>query len=405
MRKPSIGIIFLTVFIDLVGFGLILPLMPVFAKNFGASAMMVGVIVAAFSAMQFMFAPFWGQLSDRIGRRPVLLMSTATASVSYLLFAMGCYRQDAVGLWIILGSRALAGVCGANIGVAQAYIADITPPEQRSRKMGLIGMAFGLGFIFGPALGGAAVKWIGYTGPGLVAATLCACNFLFAFARLPESWSPQAEHVPSRPHLEQWKRAMSLPGVSMLIVVFFLATFCFTTFETTLGLVVSKNFGLNPEEAHSTSVIAMLFVYCGVLGAVVQGGLVGKVVDRIGERNAIVISLVLTAVGLAPVASFDSWLPLLVFLFPLAVGSSLARPPIFGLLSRLTPSGEQGSTIGVAQSMGSLARIIGPLFAMYFYRWSVALPYLICTGVLLLASIIAWVRLHEPRQQTELRRS
>jgi MFS family permease len=399
MRKPSIGIIFLTVFIDLVGFGLILPLMPVFTKNFGASEMMVGAIVASFSAMQFLFAPFWGQLSDRIGRRPVLLMSTATASISYLLFALGCHRHDAVGLWIILGSRLLAGLCGANIGVAQAYIADITPPEQRSRRMGLIGMAFGLGFIFGPALGGAAVKFMGYTGPGLVAATLCALNFLYAFTRLPESWTPQAEHVPSRPHLEQWKRALGLPGVSMLIMVFFLATFCFTTFETTLGLVVSRNFGMNPEEPHSTSVIAMLFVYCGVVGAAVQGGFVGRVVDRIGERNAIVISLVLTAIGLAPVAYFNTWLPLLVFLFPLSIGSSLARPPIFGLLSRLTPAGEQGSTIGVAQSMGSLARIIGPLFAMFFYRWSVALPYLICTAILLVASVIAWARLHEPARQ------
>ncbi len=396
MRKPSIGIIFLTVFIDLVGFGLILPLMPVFSRNFGATGWMIGLIVSSYSAMQFLFAPFWGHLSDKIGRRPVLLASTACASLSYLLFAAGCNLQNQTGLWIIFGSRLLAGFCGANIGVAQAYIADITPPEQRSRKMGLVGMAFGLGFIFGPALGAGAVKLWGYTGPGMVSAALCACNFLFAFAQLPESWTPQAEHVADRPHWAQWRRAFARRGVSMLIVVYFLATFCFTCFETTLGLVVSENFHLDPAQPHSTSVVAWLFVYCGVMGAAVQGGAVGRLVDRFGEPNVIALSLLLTAIGLAPVAFLTKWTPLLIFLVPLAIGSSLSRPPIFGLLSRLTPAGEQGSTIGVAQSMGSLARIAGPLFAASTYHCLPALPYLLCVGISLVAAGLAWARLHNP---------
>lgn len=396
MRKPSIGIIFLTVFIDLVGFGLILPLMPVFSRNFGASGWLIGLIVASFSAMQFLFAPFWGHLSDRIGRRPVLLLSTGCASLSYLLFAAGCHLQNLTGLWIILASRILAGVCGANIGVAQAYIADITPPEQRSRKMGLVGMAFGLGFIFGPALGAGAVKLWGYTGPGLVAAVLCAGNFLFALARLPESWTPQAEQVAGRPHWEQWQRAFSRRGVSRLIVVYFLATFCFASFETTLGLVISENFHLGDSGPHATGSIAWLFVYCGLIGAAVQGGAVGRLVDRFGEPNVIALSLLLTAVGLAPIPFLIHWTPLLIVLVPLAIGSSLSRPPIFGLLSRLTPADEQGSTIGVAQSMGSLARIAGPIFAGATYHYWPSLPYLFCAGLALVTAGLAWVGLHKP---------
>lgn len=397
MKKPSVGIVFLTVFIDLVGFGIILPLMPIFSKNFGACGWFVGLLVASYSLMQFLFAPFWGHLSDRIGRRPVLLTSTAFAALSYLLFAYGCHRQGNAGLWIILASRFFAGFCGANIGVAQAYIADITPPEQRSKKMGLIGMAFGLGFIFGPAIGGAAVK-LGYAGPGLIAAGLCILNFLFALARLPESWTPSAEHVPDRPHLEQWKRVLSRPGVATLVIVFFLATFCFTCFETTLGLVVGDNFHLDPLNPADTKIVSWLFVYCGLVGAFVQGGAIGKLVDRLGEPAVIALSLVLTAIGLAPLPFMTGWTPLLLCLLPLSIGSSMSRPPVFGLLSRLTPANEQGSTIGVAQSAGSLARIAGPMFAGALFHHFTALPYVICALLALVAAAISWMRLHRRAQ-------
>src|SRR5882762_4151233 len=154
MRKPSVLVIFLTVFIDLIGFGIVLPLLPLYNRDFGATGLMIGIIQVSFSAMQFLFAPGWGRLSDRIGRRPVLLVSTAAAAVSYVVFAFGCGLTGSTALWVILGSRILAGICGANITVAQAYIADITPLAERSKRMGLIGMAFGLGFIFGPAIGG-----------------------------------------------------------------------------------------------------------------------------------------------------------------------------------------------------------------------------------------------------------
>src|SRR5215831_2770779 len=188
MRKPSVLVIFLTVFIDLIGFGIVVPLVPVYSKHLGAQGVVIGIIIASFSAMQFVFSPIWGRLSDRHGRRPILLISTAGAAGSYVLFALSCgleNHQAAIGLMVV--SRMLAGLCGGNITVAQAYIADITPPENRSKRMGLIGMAFGLGFIVGPALGGLSLQFLGNSGPGLVAASLCAANFILAFFILLES--------------------------------------------------------------------------------------------------------------------------------------------------------------------------------------------------------------------------
>src|SRR5215510_13593246 len=191
MRKPSVLVIFLTVFIDLIGFGIVVPLVPVYSRHLGAQGIVIGIIIASFSAMQFIFAPIWGRLSDRHGRRPILLLSTAGAAASYVLFAVSSAMENhTTALWLLVLSRMSAGLCGGNITVAQAYIADITPPEQRSRRMGLIGMAFGLGFIFGPALGGISLGGFGANsgfhgfgpmGPGWVAASLCAANFLLAW--------------------------------------------------------------------------------------------------------------------------------------------------------------------------------------------------------------------------------
>src|SRR5437667_2398224 len=256
MKRPSVFIVFLTVFIDLIGFGIVLPLLPIYSKTFGAGGWQIGLLMASYSVMQFLFSPVWGRLSDRIGRRPVLLVSTAGAAVSYSVFALGSGFNGQVALAVLLVSRMFAGICGANITVAQAYIADITPAEDRSRRMGLIGMAFGLGFIFGPALSsmslsgftiqplGIRFDGFGLQGPGWVAASLCAANFLFAFSRLPESWRPNSEQVKPRPRLSQWLHTLNQPKVGLLIGLFFLATFCFTCFEMTLGLLMRVNFCL-----------------------------------------------------------------------------------------------------------------------------------------------------------------
>jgi MFS family permease len=401
MRKPSVLVVFLTVFIDLIGFGIVVPLVPLYSRHFGAHGLVIGAIIASFSAMQFIFSPIWGRLSDRYGRRPILLISTAGAAASYVLFAVSTGIENHVAaLVLMVVSRGFAGLCGGNITVAQAYIADITPPAQRSRRMGLIGMAFGLGFIFGPAIGGLSLKYLGSTGPGWVAASLCAANFVLALFILVESRKPTSDPVAHRPHLNQWIHTLTQPRIGLLVIVFFLATFCFSCFESTLPLVVSDNFHLNIQrDETSASTVAYLFVFCGLIGAFVQGGAIGRLVRKLGEPKLIAVSLILTGISLALLPFISgtaelswavlvkpegrSWLAMLGALALLSIGSSLTRPPLFGLLSNLTPPNEQGANIGVAQGAGSLARILGPIFATGLLPYHPALPYLVCTAVLL----------------------
>lgn len=381
MKKPSLLIIWLTVFIDLIGFGIVVPLLPVLAARFNENSYQLGLVLAAFSVMQFVFAPIWGRLSDRIGRRPVLLLSTAGAAMSYILFAIGSAQSDPARALLMIGlARALGGAFGGNITVAQAYIADVTPPELRSKRMGLIGMAFGLGFILGPAIGGLSLKHLGETGPGWIAASLCSANFLFALAVLVESRRGSGANAPTRPQLAQWFHTLSQPGIGLLVMIFFLTTLCFSCFEVTLAWLVCGSFKLDLRDdrviGHLTTV---LFVYCGLISASVQGGMIGRVVKRFGEPRVITMSLWLTAASLAMmpfitgtgVLSWSilaqpaglAWWLLLGVLALLSVGTSLTRPPLFGLLSNLTPAEEQGATIGVAQGGASLARIIGQFFA------------------------------------------
>lgn len=435
MRKPSVLIIFLTVFIDLIGFGIVVPLVPLFSANlveplFGIgtwqTALMIGAVISSFSAMQFLFAPVWGRLSDRIGRRPVLLGSTLAAAGSYVILAISLGMENpTLGLWLLIAARVLAGICGANITVAQAYIADITPRETRSKRMGLIGMAFGLGFIFGPALGGISLagftiggysllglqiplihfSGFGMSGPGWVAASICAANFLLALFLLPESRKPTSEHVAPRPHLDQWLHTLRTPKIGLLVVVFFLATFCFSCFESTLPLLVKDNFhlGLSTDKA-SAKTVTQLFVFCGLIGALVQGGAIGRLVKKMGEPKLITLSLVVTAISLALFPFIKgttqlswrilfqpeglSWVLMLFALGLLAIGTSLTRPPLFGLLSNLTHEHEQGANLGVAQGAGSLARIVGPIFATTTLHYMPSLPYLTCTAILLGTAIV-----------------
>jgi DHA1 family tetracycline resistance protein-like MFS transporter len=380
MRKPSLFIVWLTVFIDLIGFGIVVPLIPIFTARFDTTSLVMALVLASFSALQFVFAPIWGRLSDRIGRRPIMLLSTAGATGSYVIFAIGSGLESSTAALVTLGiARAFAGAFGGNITVAQAYIADITPAENRSKRMGLIGMAFGLGFIFGPAIGGLGITHLGTSGPGWIAAGLCGLNFLLALFILPESRRPGSEQAPERPHWVQWKHTLTQPGIGLLIGVFFFATLCFSCFEVTLALLVCANFGLDIQSNSTAAIGSYLFIYCGLISAFIQGGMIGRIVKKLGEPRVIALSLLLTATSLALLpflkgsgllswgilaqAEGRSWWALLGALGLLAVGSSLTRPPLFGLLSNLTSAQEQGANIGVAQAAGSLARIIGQFSA------------------------------------------
>ena len=394
MKKPSLLVIFLTVFIDLIGFGIVLPLLPRYADQFGAPGWGIGLIISSYSIMQFVFAPWWGKLSDRIGRRPVILVSTAGSSVSYMLFAVASGWEGPAGLWMLLISRSFAGICGANLSVASAYIADMTSRENRSKGMGLIGMAFGFGFILGPAIGALSAKFFGLAGPGWVAAAICGSNFQLACFILVESRQPASEAAPDRPKLEQWLHTLRQPRLGFLIGVFFLATFCFACFESTLPLLLDRTFEYDETQ------LGYLFAYCGFIAALVQGGLVGRLVKALGEPWLICLSLIGVAFGLALMPFMNSLGMMLLALGLFAVFSGINRAPTMGMISLNAPENEQGTTLGIAQSAGTLARILGPLFAATLYAFKPALPYVICAGVALLASLLAFVFLVRRSSET-----
>jgi MFS family permease len=277
--------------------------------------------------------------------------------------------------------------------------------------MGLIGMAFGLGFIFGPALSGIALKCFGATGPGWTAAALCTANFFLAFCILAESLKPDSGQATRRPRFTQWGHTLAQPKIGLLILIFFLATFAFSCFESTLPLLVSDNFnlGIAVDETKPAMTVIYLFVFCGIIGAVIQGGAIGRLVKMFGEPKLISLSLFLTGISLIllPFIKGDGqlkwlavlhatdwpWIKMLLALALLAIGTGLTRPPLFGLLSNLTPANEQGATIGVAQSAGSLARIFGPLFAATLYTHVASLPYVTCGMISILAGVLAVRRL------------
>jgi MFS transporter, DHA1 family, tetracycline resistance protein len=388
MRSGSpLLVIFLTVFIDLIGFGICLPLLPKYAERYGAQGWKIGAAMGVYSLMQLVFAPWWGQLSDRIGRRPVLLVSNFGSIVAYGLFGLSAQFVGETGFWILVGSRVFAGICGANLSVASAFIADVTTPEKRSKGMGLIGMAFGLGFILGPVLGSQAFKHFGLAGPGVVAAVICAINFLLGCIILPETRKKDAAPPIQRPRLEQIRHVLAMKEVGFLIGIYFLGTFAFTAFESTLPLLLDAK--LKFDEEH----VGYVFAFCGIMAAMVQGGGIGRLVKSFGERRLIGASLIVVAISLVLMPLANTLATLLGALAVFAIGSGINRAPTMGLISQLSPADEQGTTLGVAQSAGTLARVLGPTVATTLYDLWLPAPYLACATIALLAGLLAALRL------------
>ena len=380
-------VIFLTVFIDLIGFGICLPLLPKYAERYGAQGWQIGAAMGVYSLMQLVFAPWWGQLSDRIGRRPVLLVSNFGSIIAYGLFGLSASYIGDTGFWILIGSRVFAGSCGANLSVASAYIADVTTPDKRSKGMGLIGMAFGLGFILGPVIGSQAFKHFGLAGPGAVAAVICAINFLLGCFILPETRKKDVAPPIRRPRIAQIRHVLGMKEVGFLIGIYFLGTFAFTAFESTLPLLLDAK--LRFDEEH----VGYVFAFCGIMAAMVQGGGIGRLVKSFGERRLIGASLIVVAVSLVLMPLANSLPTMLAALAVFAIGSGINRAPTMGLISQLSPADEQGTTLGVAQSAGTLARVLGPTVATTLYDLWLPAPYLACATIALLAGLLAVLRL------------
>lgn len=387
-QKSPLVIIFVTVFIDLVGFGMILPVMPFYAESYGASAFEIGLLATSYSLMQFIFAPVWGRLSDRVGRRPIIIMSLFGSAVSLLLFGV------ARSLLLLFISRLFAGTFAANIPTAQAYIADVTTVENRARGMGLIGAAFGLGFIFGPSIGGLLSPY-GYGTPSFVAAGLALVNCVSAFFLLPESRSRQmiftsAQHAHlSRFNMNNLKAALTHPLVRLFIVLFSLLTFSFANLEATFALLTERLFDYGAREN------GYLFTYIGIIAALVQGGLIGWLVKKFGEARLVTLGLSVLIIGFVTLPHTHHLPTLLLSIAAVAVGYGLASPSINSLISRNTNEDMQGGVLGMSQSFASLARVLGPAWGGWFFDaygqaspyWSGATILVGCIGLSLFAGV------------------
>jgi len=369
-------IIFLTVFIDLLGFGIIIPLLPFYAESFGATAFMVGLLSTSFSLMQFMFSPIWGRLSDRIGRRPIILLGLAGSCASYMVMAM------ASSLAVVFLGRIVGGIAGANIPTAQAYIADVTAPENRAKGMGLVGAAFGLGFIFGPAIGG-ILSHLGPSAPMWSASALCGANLVAAYFLLPESRSGDTARK-TLGRIEAVRRAMADRRLVLLLALYFIVTAAFSGFEATFALFSERRFGF------TVATIGYLFAFIGGTLALVQGLLVGRVVKRVGEPRLIPVAIAVIGLGIGLVPFAWTVPALLVAVGTLAVGMGFNGPALSAMVSRLTHADDQGGMLGLASSLASLGRVVGPAWGGFLFdAWGMTTPYLSAAALMFVAVAVA----------------
>ncbi len=352
-------ILFFIVFIDLVGFGIIIPLLPFYGEFHHATPATVGLLMATYSFTQFLAAPFWGRLSDRVGRRPVLLISLAGAAVAYVWLGL------AESLWMLFAARALGGFMAGNIATAFAYVADVTPRQDRAKGMGMIGAAFGLGFIAGPAIGGVLAGpdpvHANFHIPSFAAAGMSTVALLLALATLKESLSADVRRrlaeTPRRTRLEMFAAALKRPNVGLLIALSFLATFVFAGLESTFAMWSRRQFGWGPEQN------GYLFAFVGLLSAVVQGGLIGRLAKRFGEARLIVQGAASLAVGVVLIP-FSHGVPLLLAAMVIAgYGFSVTSPSLNSLISLQVGEDEQGGIMGVTRSATTMARFLGPAWA------------------------------------------
>lgn len=386
-HRGSLLVIFLTVFVDLLGFGLVIPLLPIYADQFAVdpSGWKLGLLMAIFSLMQFIFAPLWGTLSDRIGRRPVLMIGLLGSCLFYSLFAYATVLQS---LSLIFVSRIGAGITGATIPTAQAYISDSTSPENRQRGMALIGMAFGLGFTLGPLFGFLAIpSGEGNPGamPGIAAAVLSGGAFILAAIMLPESIKPNSDTK----H-RQWIDLNALahirhtPSVVSLLFAIFVCVFSFAAFETTLSLLIKGTKELNVDDASPFSFtfkqVCGTFALIGLTLAFIQGGFVRPLSKRLPEAFLATSGAALEVIGfLVIVAAVQQSSVALLFtsLFIVVTGFSFMQPSLNSLLSRRTDPSRQGAVLGIGQSTNAMARILGSGIGIPLLKVWIGLPFIV----------------------------
>ncbi|MBE3559926.1 MAG: MFS transporter [Ktedonobacteraceae bacterium] len=400
-QRSALLLVALTILIDFIGFGLILPLLPFWAQRLGANPFQIGLIMTAYALAQFIFTPVLGTLSDRCGRRPVILVSLVIEAIALALTALAWTFP------LLLLARFVGGLGASNIGSAQAVVSDTTPPEQRARGMGLIGAAIGVGFVVGPALGGI----LSHIEPGLpfwVAAGVALINALLVFILLPETRCPDAavEGTAARRRdflLSGWSTLWRYPVIGRLVAINLLFTLAFTSMETALPLLVQRNFGWTATQS------GYIFAYVGVLIVIMQGGLIGQLVKHWREQTIFIGGLLLLALGLLLLTVSNQVSVLLVALGVLSVGDGAVTPLASTLLSFASPPDVQGEILGTAQGVGGLGRIAGPLLAGSFFAFAGPTTPFLMGGILgMLAVLLALPAMQitrRPRPETASERS
>jgi multidrug resistance protein len=384
--RASLGVLLFTVFLDLVGFGMVIPILPTYAESLHASDLSAGILLASYSAMQLIFSPIWGRVSDRYGRRPVLLVSILGSSLSQLGYAY------APTLGWLIAARSLAGICGANITAAQAYIADVTDGKSRAAAMGLFGAALGSGFVVGPTIGGLLEHYAHSASlPFFVASGLALINFFLALAILPE---PRTAAERSEARALSWRAVVETarePKVVALIVVFFVVTLGFANLESTFSFFLERRYGWGRRET------SFIFAYIGVVLIFTQGFLVRRLVPRFGERSLIVAGTLLMAAGFLLQTQSEKLPMLFVSVAVVAIGNGLNNPSLAALVSRAAGADRQGGVLGVNQAAGALARIAGPLMGTSLMGFGINTPYFAGAALMVLGSFVAVARVTQPR--------
>lgn len=402
MKKSPLIILFLTVLLDLIGFGIVLPLLPTYAKELGASPLMIGLIAAIYSTMQFIFSPIWGKMSDKIGRRPVMLSSIFLAAVSYAFFS------QAVTIPLLILSRSLSGIGSANIAAAQAAITDVTDSKSRSGAMGMLGAAFGIGFIIGPLIGGVLMTNFGISMVGLFAAGLNSVNFILALFLLSET-NPHAEGIrslfrksPESAHadtslfaslsrkgsayLERINEAFSSRPVALLMIINFIYSLAIVNMQVAAILLWGDIYHTTEQQ------VGYLFAYVGFISVIVQGGMLPKMTRQFGEHKLMVFGHIASFIGVffvpfVPVHSlFTIGLAILLFF---AIGTSLVNPLNISMISLYSYKQKQGQIMGLAQSVNALARILGPITGSVLYGFDHTIPYYLAGGLTVIGTLIS----------------
>lgn len=359
-KKASLTIIFFTVFIDLMGFGILIPILPTFAdKVLHVTEFQIGIIVAIFSLIQFLFNPILGKLSDQIGRRPLIISTLFITAISYLMFSF------ANSFWMLFLSRLIAGFGGSNIGVAQAYIADITEKSERSKGMGMIGAAFGLGFMFGPLIGG-IISGYGYEYAGFLSAGFSFLAIIFSFFFLPESLK-LSEKKPVRKmkiiNIKEIKNILKLPAVGLLIILFFIIIFSIANIYGTFALLGYKVYNFSDRQN------GYLFGISGLVGAIIQGYVIRKISAVISDRNLVLYGGFFMMIGLALLPYGNNFLQASLIVSVLSVGTGILQPTILSMISKYSPDNQQGEILGVNQSFSALGRVLGPLWGGFAFEY------------------------------------